>query len=88
MESQFCAGVAGGDAVDQVLVVQKLMALMTFSIGALAAAAVGGGLVEALQRDGGDEVVDPEHLVGKLLVDEGGVGEAEEDRSPSASRTA
>jgi hypothetical protein len=53
------------------------MAADDLLIGALAAAASVASF-KALQRDGGDEVVNPLHLVGELLVDEGGVGEAEE----------
>ena len=37
-----------------------------------------GGLLEALGADGGDEVLDLDHVLAELLVDECGVGEAQE----------
>ena len=36
------------------------------------------GLLEALQADGGHEVLHPQHLPAEVLVDEGAVGEGEE----------
>ena len=58
---------------------QQLHGLYDLLIDALAPAAVGGLLKAPLQRDGGDEVFHPQHVVGKFLVDQGGVGEAQED---------
>ena len=72
------AGVAGGDAVEELPLMQQLHGVDHLPIGPLAPAAVGGGLVP-LQGDGGHEVPHPQHLVSESLVDEGGVGEAEED---------
>ena len=46
-------------------------------IGAVAPAAV-GGLLKALDADGGHEVAHFQHLVGKGLVDQGAVGEGQE----------
>ena len=36
-----------------------------------------GGLLEVLGADGGDEVLDLDHVLAELLVDERGVGEAQ-----------
>ena len=44
---------------------------------ALASAAV-GGFLETFQGNGGHEVFDPQHIIGKGFVDQGAVGEAEE----------
>ena len=46
-------------------------------IHALATAGV-VGLLEALQADGGDEVLHPQQILAELLVNEGGVGEGQE----------
>ena len=44
-------------------------------VGSLASLRI-GGLLEALGADGGDEVLDLDHVLAELLVDERGVGEA------------
>ena len=71
------AGIAGGDAEGQAMALQQGHRVRDLLIHALAAAAV-VGLFEALQADGGDEVLHPQHILAELLVDEGGVGEGQE----------
>ena len=71
------AGVAGGKAEGQVLVVQDLHGAHGLLIDAVAAPPV-GDLLKALQTDGGDEVLHAQHLVGERLVDQRAVGEGEE----------
>ena len=41
-------------------------------------ATVIGCFLKALDADGWDKVFDSQHLVGKFLVDEGGIGKAQE----------
>ena len=50
---------------------------MHFGKGALAAAEV-RSFLKALHADGGDEVLDPQHLIGKFFIDQGAVREGEE----------
>ena len=71
-------GVAGGNAVEQFLPVQQLHGLGGLAVNTLTPAAV-GGLLEAFQGNGGDEVLHPEHFVGKLLINEGAVGKGQEN---------
>ena len=70
------AGKAGGDAERQTVLAQQLHAVLDALVGSLAAAGV-GCLLEALGADGGDEVLDLDHVLAELLVDERGVGEAQ-----------
>ena len=72
------AGVARGNPVEELALVETGHGRKHFVIDSLSAAAV-GGLLKAFQRDGGDKVFDPQHLVGKGIVDQGAVGKAEED---------
>ena len=74
---QVGAGVAAGGAEGQLPGLQDLHGPADLLEYALAPAAV-GGLLEPLHADGGDEVLHPEHLTGKILVNEGGVGKAQE----------
>ena len=53
------------------------MACDDLLIDAVAPAAV-GGLLKALDADGGHKVLHPQHLIGKGLVDQGAVGEGQE----------
>ena len=71
------AGVAGRDAEGQLVAAQQLHGVNDLLVGAFAAAAV-VGLLKALQADGGDEVLHPQHLLTEGLVDQGTVGEGEE----------
>ncbi len=71
------AGVAGGDAEGQAALLQNLHGANDLLVHAVAPAAI-GGLLEALQGDGRHKVLDPQHIIGKLLVDQGAVGEAQE----------
>ena len=71
------AGVAAGNAVNQLSLVQDLHRSEHSFINALAAAGV-GGLSEALQRNGRGEILHAQHLVSKSLVDQRAVGEGGE----------
>ena len=68
-------GVANGNAKGQPMAVQQIHGSFHLGVGTLAPAPIGGGLV-ALGRDGRDKVLDANHLLTELLVDERGVGEA------------
>ena len=71
------AGVAAGRAEGQTPAFEDLHGPGHGLIGALAPAEV-GFLLEALHADGRDKVLYPQHVVGKGLVDERGVGEGQE----------
>ena len=81
------ARVARGNAVDELALVQQVDRAQHLLIRARAAAAVRRRLV-ALERDGRNEVLHAQHLVGKGLVNERAVGEAEKFavRVPLAER--
>lgn len=68
-------GIANGDAKGQPMAVQQIHSGLHLGVGTLAPAPIGGGLV-ALGRDSRDKVLDANHLLTELLVDERGVGEA------------
>ena len=72
------ACVAGGDAVKQLLFPQEPHGPLDLLVGALAAPGIGSGFV-ALQRDGRNKVFHPQHIICKFFVDQGAVGEAEEN---------
>ncbi len=74
---QILTGVAGGDAEGQLFLPEDGHGPQYLLIDALPAAAV-GGLLEALQTDGGDKVLYTKHIVRKGLVNKGGVGKGEE----------
>lgn len=59
------------------MAVQQIHGGLHLGVGTLASTSVGGGLI-ALGRDCRDEVLDADHLLAELLVDERGVGEAQE----------
>ena len=73
---QVGAGVAAGGAEGQLVLLENLHGPAHLLEHAGSPAAV-GGLLKALHADGGDEVFHPQHLLGKGLVDECGVGEAQ-----------
>ena len=70
-------GIAGGNAIGQFFLMQQFHCLDHFLIGAFSPAAVRGGLI-ALQRDGRNKILDPQHFVGKIFVDQSGIGKTEE----------
>ena len=72
------AGVAGGNPVDQLFLVQQIDGLHDLAVHAVAAPTICGAL-GALQGNRGDKVLHPQHLVRKSLVDQCGVGKAEEN---------
>ena len=74
---QILAGVAAGQTEGQVLFLQDCYSLDDLLVSAVATAAVGGGF-KALDADGWNEVLHPEHLVCKGFVNESGIGEGEE----------
>lgn len=69
------AGKTGRDAERKGMRAQQVHAALDALVGSLASPRV-GGLLEALGADGGDEVLDLDHVLAELLVDERGVGEA------------
>ena len=71
------AGVAAGNAKEQLALLQARHGLDDLAIGALAAAEV-GRFLKTLDADGGDEVLHAQHFVGKGIVDQRAVGEGEE----------
>ena len=73
------AGVAGGDAEGQVVLLQQGHGVGDLVVHTLSTAGV-VGLLEALQADGGDKVAHTQHVLAELLVDQGGVGKGEESR--------
>ena len=60
------------------MLAEQVHGALDLGVGTLAAAGVGGVLV-ALGRDSGDEVAHADHVLAERLVDERGVGEAQED---------
>lgn len=72
------AGTAGGNAIDQLALMENIHGPNHLIKYARAPAAV-GGLPKALQGDSGHEIPDPQHIIGKGLVDQGAIGKAEED---------
>ncbi len=70
-------GIAGGDAEGQTMLLQQAHGVCYLLIDALAPAGV-VGLLEALQRDGGDEVFDPEHFLTEGFINQGAIGEGQE----------
>ena len=70
------AGITGRDAERKGMRVQQVHAVLNALVGSLASPRV-GGLLEALGADGGDEVLDLDHVLAELLVDERGFGEAQ-----------
>ena len=71
------AGVAAGDAEQQLAGLQTLHCLDDLLISTTAAAEV-GCLLKTFNADGRDKILDPQHLVGKGIVDQRTVGEREE----------
>ena len=71
------AGVAAGNAKEQLALFQARHGLDDLAIGALATAEV-GRFLKTLDADGGDEVLHAQHFVGKGIVDQRAVGEGEE----------
>ena len=67
-------GVAAGDAKGQLPLAQQSHGALHAAERARAAAGI-RRFLKALDGDGGEEVLDAQHLVGKGLVDEGAVGE-------------
>ena len=74
---QVLAGIAGGDAEGQALLSKDGHSPEHLMVHAVSAAAIGGHF-KTFQADGGDEVLHPQHIVRKCLVDEGSVGKREE----------
>ena len=58
------------------MLAQEVHAVLNALVGPFAATGV-GCLLEALGADGRDEVLDLDHVLAELLVDERGVGEAQ-----------
>ena len=71
------AGVAGREAEGQPVALEQGHGVLHLPVDARAAAAV-VGLLEALEADGRDEVLHPQHFLAERLVDQGAVGEGEE----------
>ena len=70
-------GPAAGDAKGKVVLAQELHRALDLLVRTLATAGVGGVLV-ALGRDGGNKVGHADHILAELLVDERGIGKAQE----------
>ena len=71
------AGVAAGDAEGQLAVSEALHGGYDLAVGAFASAEV-GAFLKTFHGNGGNKVLDPQHLVGEFVVDKRGVGEGQE----------
>ena len=72
------AGIAGGNSIGEFMRVQDFHSLDNFLIDALPAAAV-GCFFKALQRDCGNEVAHPAHLLCKGIINQCAVGKAQKN---------
>ena len=70
-------GIAGGDAKGEMMFFQQSHSFLHFPIRAFATAGI-IGLRKALQGNGGDKILHPQHFLAESFVDEGAVGEGEE----------
>ena len=72
-----CAGVAGRNSIEQLLSAQQFHRCRGFFEHTGSTAQICGSL-KALQRDGGNKIAHPKHLIRKGFIDQRTVGEAQE----------
>ncbi len=75
--SRFIARIAEGSTEDQLFLFENLHCADDCLVSTCAATGI-GRLLEALNADGGHEILDAQHLVGKLFVDQRAVCERKE----------
>ena len=75
---EVCTGVAGGNAVEQLLFPQNPHRCRCFLIDAASSPAI-CCFFESLQADGRNEVPHPQHFISKGFVNQRSVSEAQED---------